>query len=101
MQSRDGSASQRLRALIRTVDPFSASLAFLLTIASAVSVSVIFLFTTFATIRYVDAKNEDALMHANRLSQTNRELLLEIKDSVQVIEQRTWEMSRTLKPSSE
>jgi len=61
---------------------------------SVVAGVCVFTFTTFATVRYVDDKHADSIKHTDSNALLNRQILLEMRDKLNVIDMRTWEMQR-------
>jgi hypothetical protein len=47
----------------------------------------------FATIKYVDQKHDEAIKHSNVNYERNRDLIERMVKSVEVIDQRTYEMN--------
>jgi hypothetical protein len=48
---------------------------------------------TYAKIKYVDEKFDEAIKHSDENAKKNRELLEEIQKTMRVVDQRTWELN--------
>jgi hypothetical protein len=59
-------------------------------VIAAIIALIAYVYTTFATIKYVDAKHDEAV-----------KLLLEIKDTTKTIEARLWEIQREMGKKTE
>jgi len=56
--------------------------------------AVVFMFSTFSTIKYVDDKHAEAILHSDQNRERMLGIILEVRDSVKTIESRTWEIKQ-------
>jgi hypothetical protein len=60
---------------------------------SALAAALVYICTTFATVKLVEDRHADAIKHSDDNFQKNREPIEALVKAVERIDQRTWEMN--------
>lgn len=73
-------------SILKKIDPLLGLVAMLVS-------TLAYVFTTFATRAYVDERHAEAIEHSDQNFVKNREPLLEMRETLKIIDQRTYDMN--------